>query len=45
VKLLLHMQNDDKFKSIQKKRANRILNQMEDPMLKLIKIVDRFVSL
>ena len=45
VKLLLHMQNDNKFKSIQKNRANRILNQMEDPVLKLIKIVDRFVSL
>ena len=45
LKLLLHMQNDNKFKSIQKNRANRILNQMEDPVLKLIKIVDSFVSL
>jgi uncharacterized protein len=45
LKLLLHMQNDNNFKSIQKKRANRILNQMEDPVLKLVKIVDKFVSL
>jgi hypothetical protein len=45
LKLLLHMQKDSKFKSIQKNRANQILNQMEDPVFKLIKIVDKFVSL
>jgi uncharacterized protein len=45
VKLLLHMQSDDTFRSKQKNRAQQILNQMEDPTNKLIKFVSRFVSL
>lgn len=45
VKLLHRMQIDNKFKIKQKNRAQRILNKMEDPADKLMKIVDRFVAL
>jgi hypothetical protein len=45
VKLLRHMQYDNTFKSKQKNRALRILNQMEDPTNKLMKFVDKFVAL
>ena len=45
VKLLHRIQFDNKFKIDQKNRAQRILNKMEDPADKLMKIVDRFVAL
>ena len=45
VKILDKMQFDNKFKVGQKIRAKRILNQMEDPAVKLMKIIDRFVAL
>ena len=44
VKLLHRIQFDNKFKIDQKNRAQRILNKMEDPADKLMKIVDRFVA-
>jgi uncharacterized protein len=45
VKLLRHIQYDNAFKLKQKNHANRILIRMEDPVNKLMKIVDRFVAL
>ena len=45
VKLLRHMQYDDRLKLKQQKRAIRILSQMEDPADRLMKVVDKFVSL
>jgi uncharacterized protein len=45
VKILDKMQSDNKFRLEQKIRAKRILNQMEDPADKLMKIIDRFVAL
>ncbi|HEX2305786.1 MAG TPA: DUF354 domain-containing protein [Nitrososphaeraceae archaeon] len=45
VKFLRHMQYDNTYKSKQKNRALRILNQMEDPANKLMKFVDKFVAL
>src|SRR6185436_1274813 len=40
-----HMKSDNKFRTEQKNRAKRILDQMEDPSDKLMKIIDRFVAL
>jgi predicted glycosyltransferase len=40
-----HMKSDNKFRTAQKNRAKRILDQMEDPSDKLMKIIDRFVAL
>jgi len=45
VKLLRHILDDNTFSFKQKNRAQRILNRMEDPTNKLMKIVDRFVTL
>lgn len=45
VELLRDMQSDNKFRTIQKNRAKRILDQMEDPADKLMDIVNRFVAL
>lgn len=45
VKIIEQMQSDNKFRMEQKIRAKRILNQMEDPADKLMKIIDRFVAL
>ncbi|HJR84972.1 MAG TPA: DUF354 domain-containing protein [Nitrososphaeraceae archaeon] len=45
VELLHDMQSDNKFKTKQKSRAKRILDQMEDPADKLMDIVNRFVAL
>jgi uncharacterized protein len=45
VKIIDQMQSDNKFRIEQKIRAKRILNQMEDPADKLMKIIDRFVAL
>ena len=45
VKLLGHILADNTFSFKQKNRAQRILNRMEDPTNKLMKIVDRFVTL
>jgi hypothetical protein len=45
VKILDQMQSDNKFRKEQKIRARLILNQMEDPADKLMKIIDGFVAL
>jgi predicted glycosyltransferase len=45
VKILQKIQSDDSFKLRQKNRAQHILNRMEDPANKLLKIVSKFVSL
>jgi predicted glycosyltransferase len=45
VQLLHQMQFDNKFRTEQEGRAKRILNQMEDPADKLMKIIDKFVNL
>lgn len=45
VKILDQMLSDNKFRIEQKNRAKRILDQMEDPADKLMKIIDRFVAL
>jgi predicted glycosyltransferase len=45
VKLLHHIQYDNAYKLKQKNHANRILIRMEDPVNKLMKIIDRFVAL
>ena len=42
---ILHQMQADKFRTEQKNRAKRILDQMEDPADKLMKIIDKFVSL
>jgi predicted glycosyltransferase len=45
LKILHRIQSDDSFKLRQKNRAQHILNRMEDPANKLLKIVSKFVSL
>jgi len=45
VKLLIQIQNDNRFSIKQKNRAQQILKNMEDPTNTLMKIVDRFVAL
>lgn len=45
VQVLRQIQSDNKFSTEQKNRAIRILDQMEDPADKLIKIIDKFVAL
>jgi uncharacterized protein len=45
VKLLHNMQSDNKFRAKQKNRAKLILDQMEDPSVKLMDTIDRFVAL
>ena len=45
VKLLRSIQNDKSLSIKQKNRAQRMLSKMEDPIDKLMKIIDRFVSL
>jgi len=42
---ILHQMQSSKFRREQKNRAKQILDQMEDPADKLMKIIDRFVSL
>jgi predicted glycosyltransferase len=39
---ILHQMQANKFRTEQKNRAKRILDQMEDPADKLMKIIDRF---
>jgi predicted glycosyltransferase len=45
VKILRRIQSDSSFRVRQKNRAQHILNRMEDPANKLLKIVGKFVSL
>ncbi|HXW12482.1 MAG TPA: DUF354 domain-containing protein [Nitrososphaeraceae archaeon] len=45
VEILHQMQYNNKFRTEQKNRAKRVLDQMEDPADKLMKIIDRFVAL
>ncbi len=45
VKILRRIQSDSSFGVRQKNRAQHILNRMEDPSNKLLKIVGKFVSL
>lgn len=45
VKILRHILSDNSFRLRQKNRAQHMLNRMEDPANKLLKIVDKFVSL
>lgn len=45
VKILRRIQSDSSFRVRQKNRAQHILNRMEDPSNKLLKIVGKFVSL
>ena len=45
VKRLRRIQSDNLFRLRQKNRAQHILNRMEDPANKLLKIVGKFVSL
>lgn len=45
IKILREMQFDNKFRMEQENRAKRILDQMENPANKLMKIIDRFVAL
>ena len=45
VKILRRIQSDSSFRVRQKNRAQHILNRMEDPANKLLKIVSKFVSL
>jgi predicted glycosyltransferase len=45
VKILSRIQSDSSFRVRQKNRAQHILNRMEDPANKLLKIVGKFVSL
>jgi hypothetical protein len=45
VEMLHQMQYNNKFRTEQNNRAKRILDQMEDPADKLMRIIDRFVAL
>jgi len=45
VKTLRRIKSDNLFRLRQKNRAQHILNRMEDPANKLLKIIGKFVSL
>ena len=45
VEMLYQIKSDNKFRTAQKNRAKRLLDKMEDPAKKLMKIIDKFVAL